>query len=98
MLRIESKAHGSNGLELHLEGQVVGPWVVELERICEDALTAGSHLLLDLGNVSFVSREGVALLARLRDGHACLSNCSSFVAEQLKANDVAGGRERSDER
>jgi hypothetical protein len=48
----------------------------------------GAELHLDLSTVSFVSREGVDLLSRLRDGHARLLNCSRFVAEQLKA---AGG-------
>jgi len=97
MLRIESTANGSDDLELYLEGQVVGPWVAELERVCEDALAQGSRLVLDLARVSFVSREGLLLLARLRDGDACLVNYSTFVAEQLKAHDAAERRESANE-
>jgi hypothetical protein len=70
---------------VHLEGQVVGPWVAELERVCEPLLAGGAELHLDLSTVSFVGRDGVELLSRLRDGHARLLNCSPFVAEQLKA-------------
>jgi len=70
---------------LRLEGQVVGPWVDELERVCEPFLSRGIALSLDLGTVSFVSREGAALLRRLGDARARLLNCSRFVAEQLKA-------------
>lgn len=70
---------------LHLEGQVIGPWVEELGRVCEPILATGAGLSLDLSSVSFVSREGACLLWRLRDERVTLRNCSRFVAEQLKA-------------
>jgi len=73
---------------LNLEGQLIGPWVEELERVCEPILARGAGLSLDLSTVSFVSREGVDLLWRLRDRRALLANCSRFVAEQIKAQDV----------
>ena len=69
---------------LDLEGQVIGPWVQELDRVCEPILARGAGLSLDLSSVSFVSREGAELLWRLRDRHTRLLNCSRFVAEQLK--------------
>lgn len=70
---------------MHLEGQVIGPWVEELGQVCEPILAIGAGLSLDLANVSFVSREGVRLLWRLRDERVALLNCSRFVAEQIKA-------------
>ena len=78
---------GAETAVVHLEGQVIGPWVAELERVCEPLLARGAELRLDLSTVSFVDRDGVELLSRLRDGHARLLNCSRFVTEQLK---VAG--------
>ena len=70
---------------LDLEGQLIGPWVRELDRVCEPILARGAGLSLDLSSVSFVSREGVELLWRLRDRQTRLLNCSRFVAEQLQA-------------
>jgi anti-anti-sigma regulatory factor len=69
---------------VRLEGQVIGPWVEELSRVCEPILTSGSSLALDLSDVSFVSREGVRVLCELRAQHVLLQNCSRFVVEQLK--------------
>ena len=56
----------------------------ELGRVCAPILATGTRLSLDLSGVSFVSREGVRLLWRLRDEQVILLNCSRFVAEQLK--------------
>ncbi len=69
---------------LKLEGRVVGPWVEELRLICHSVLATGGGLTLDLSYVAFVDRNGVALLQQLMTGHVTVTNCSSFVAEQLK--------------
>ena len=51
-----------------LEGKLVGPWVNELEKHWESALAASPSrtMLVDLADVSFVDRDGRALLARMR--------------------------------
>ena len=85
MLKIVLKENPGRGSTLHLEGQLIGPWVEELRRTCEPLLTHGAELSLDLSSVSFVSREGVRTLWELRDRQVTLLNCSRFVAEQLKA-------------
>ena len=85
MLKIVPGNAPSHETTLHLEGQVIGPWVEELGRVCAPILATGTRLSLDLSGVSFVSREGVRLLWRLRDERVTLLNCSRFVAEQLKA-------------
>lgn len=84
MLKIVATTQSEDTVVLHLEGQVIGPWVAELERVCEPIIARGRQLELDLATVSFVGREGVELLSRLRLGRARLLNCSGFVAEQLK--------------
>ena len=88
MLKIVRKEGSTETPILDLEGQVIGPWVQELDRLCEPILARGAGLSLDLSSVSFVSREGVELLWRLRDRHTRLLNCSRFVAEQLKPHDA----------
>ena len=85
MLKMVVSEKAGDGTTVRLEGQVIGPWVEELSRVCEPILTSGARLFLDLCDVSFVSREGVRLLWGLRDRHVVLQNCSGFVAEQLKA-------------
>jgi len=88
MLKIVMKEGPLEPPVLDLEGQVIGPWVQELDRVCEPILALGAGLCLDLSGVSFVSRDGVELLRRLRDRRTRLLNCSRFVAEQLRAHDA----------
>jgi hypothetical protein len=91
MLRIVSGESARQDAVLYLEGQLIGPWVEELQRVCEPLLSEGRRLRLEFANGSVVSREGVELLSRLRVGHARLLNCSRFVAEQLKTHERARG-------
>ena len=81
---------GDVGACVDLEGQIIGPWVGELARICEPLLGGTRPLTLDLAAVSFVGREGVALLARLRHDGVTLRNCSRLIDEQLKARETNG--------
>lgn len=74
----------SGGTTLHLEGQVVGPWVGEPGRVGDSILSTGVTLVLELSSVSFVGREGVPPPWRLRDEQVTCLNCSRFVAEQVK--------------
>ena len=87
MLKIESGGHGDDGATLVLEGHLGGPWVDELRRACETLLASSPRLILDLGLVTFVDREGVELLRALAGGRAMVTNCSPFVAEQLRASE-----------
>ncbi len=83
MLRITEKAVSDGNATLSLEGRVVGPWVVEVRRVCEGFV--GCKLSLDLAEVSFIDREGVTLFQDLQKCHVSLLNCSAFLLEQLKA-------------
>jgi len=83
MLKIVVTEPEGDGAILRLEGQIIGPWVDELQRACERLLGA-SCLTLDLSNVSFVERRGVELLRSLGTRGVPLLHCSPFVAEQLK--------------
>jgi ABC-type transporter Mla MlaB component len=70
---------------LRLQGDVIGLWVEELRRSCDLAQAAGQAVTVDLTDVGFVDRDGVALLHRLEASGVALENASRFVAEQLKA-------------
>jgi ABC-type transporter Mla MlaB component len=84
MLRISVIETGNETSALRLEGRVMGPWVAEVRRLCKPLLESRADLTLDLSEVSFIDVEGLALFQELRDRHVVLSNCSPFVAEQLK--------------
>jgi hypothetical protein len=83
VLRISVVKAPDEAITLRLEGQVRGPWVEALRTSCEQLLTSGSELTLDLAEVSFIDLDGVALCRRLRDREVAFLHCSPFVAEQL---------------
>jgi hypothetical protein len=86
IVMVETEARvdtGRDDMVLRLEGQIIGPWVEELQRTCH-WLRAGRAIALDLADVSFVERRGIELLRELRGRGVPLLNCTPFVAEQLK--------------
>jgi ABC-type transporter Mla MlaB component len=86
MLKIVVAESSQTKATLRLEGQVIGAWVGELERVAEPLLAQAVAIELDLASVSFVDRDGVELLVRLAERGARLLHCSPFVAEQLRAH------------
>jgi len=91
MLRISEIRTTKSSVTLGLEGRMTGPWVQEVRDFCEQFLSDGQHLSLDLGELSFVDREGVNLFRNLSIRGVALTNYSPFIAERLKevaANDA----------
>jgi anti-anti-sigma regulatory factor len=84
MLKIGPVETGNGPTKLRLEGRLIGPWVEELRRACEQVLTTGANLALDLSDVSFLDRSGVELIQSLRNRNVALLSCSVFIAEQLR--------------
>ena len=84
MLKISVQATAKGVMTLLLAGQVSGPWVAELERVCNNLLAQGGSLMLDLEEVSFIDREGIRLLRHLQQQHVTFVHCSPFVVEQLR--------------
>ena len=85
MLKISQAGKANQSVTLKLEGRVVGPWVGELSQICELLLSEGRALKLDLADVSFADASGVAALSSFKSRGVTVTNCSPFVAEQLKS-------------
>ena len=84
MLKISDTQTSEGNVVLKLEGRIVGPWVGELERASERILDAGRSLKLDLVDVSYVDREGAALLRKFKRRRIVLEGCSPFLTEELK--------------
>jgi len=85
MLRIEPVETSSGHCLLRLEGEVLGPWVDEMSRACDQALATGAKLTLDLTDVTFLDRQGIELFRRLIKAGVVVLNCSPFLQTQLGA-------------
>ncbi len=83
MLRITEERTRENKLVLQLEGQLIGPWVSELNRLCEKSAPQGRGFSIDLALLSFADRDGISLLKDLRNRGAAVINGSPFLREQL---------------
>ena len=55
-----------------------------LQRTCEAELKKGARVTIDLKNVSFADRDGIALLRSLTDCRVELLNPLPFIAEQIR--------------
>jgi ABC-type transporter Mla MlaB component len=55
-----------------------------LQRTYEAQLKKGVQVALDLKNVSFADRDGIALLRNLKDRGVEILNALPFIAEQIK--------------
>ena len=67
MLRITTYDQ-AGAMSFLVEGKLVGPWVTELEKCWESALSAdpSGAVLVNLASVTFIDSEGQALLTRMR--------------------------------
>ncbi len=83
MLRITCVTGRDSAPTLRLEGKLLGPWVAELGRVCDELPCTAGRLSLDLSAVTFVDGPGVALLRDLLGRGATLAACSGLVAELL---------------
>ena len=84
MLKISIINDSDQAIELQLEGKLVGPWVEELRRLSDEALSQQKNVSLDLKKVWFVDSRGVTLLNDLAKRQVSELNCSQFVSQQLK--------------
>lgn len=84
MLRISVISESDRAVEFQLEGKLVGPWVDELRKLGNQALSQQKTVSLDLGRVWFVDGQGVALLKDFARRQVSELNCSPFLRQQLQ--------------
>lgn len=84
MLRISVISESDRAIEFQLEGKLVGPWVEELRKLGNAALSQQKAVSLDLARVSFVDGHGVVLLKDFARRQVSQLNCSQFLSQQLK--------------
>ncbi len=85
MFRISEVSDSRAILTVRFEGRLVGAWVLEARRYCEQRAKEIATLRIDLADLLYLDRKGVHLLADLRATGVCLLNASPFVERQLKA-------------
>ena len=83
MLRISVIKSTGETVTLHLDGQVTGRWAKLLKRMCEVQLKKDVRITIELRNVSFADRDGIALLRNLTDRQVKILNALPFIAEQI---------------
>jgi ABC-type transporter Mla MlaB component len=84
VLKISIVGDSDEAIEFHLEGKLVGPWVDEVRRLGEQALSHKKLVTLDLKNVLFVDSRGAALLRDFSRRQVSQLNCSQFLLQQMK--------------
>jgi ABC-type transporter Mla MlaB component len=90
MLKISVIESDDEPAILLLDGQVAGPWVQLLQTMCEAQLKRYAQVTLDLKNVSFADREGIALLRSLTDRRVAILNAAPFIAGQIRNAEHGG--------
>jgi hypothetical protein len=85
MLRITQTVQTDRSVTLRVEGEMIGPWVAELVRVCAEKLAAGTTVVLEMADVSFLERKGALALVGLIERGVVAAHCSAFLTEQLKA-------------
>ena len=83
MLRISVIKSSGETVTLNLDGQVTGRWAKLLKRMCEVRLKKDIRITIDLRNVSFADRDGIALLRNLAERQVKILNALPFIAEQI---------------
>ncbi|WP_447977478.1 STAS domain-containing protein [Candidatus Nitrospira bockiana] len=84
MLRISRSADDGATVSLRLEGKIHREWVALLEQECLQLSAAGKRVVLDLLQVSYIDREGVDLVRKMRQGSVRLVNCPAFLQALLR--------------
>ena len=84
MLRISEVELLDDATTLRMEGEMIGAGVEEVRQLIAQSLAAGQRLTLDLAELRFVDRDGVALFRELAGHQVQFINCSPFLNEQLK--------------
>lgn len=83
MLRITGIEPSARDVILRLEGKLIGPWVNELKSNCAIVREERRQLLLEMAEVSFVDRSGIALLRVLQESGVELAGCLPLISEEL---------------
>jgi ABC-type transporter Mla MlaB component len=87
IVRVDGDTSPSHSIPtLKLEGKLVGPWVDELSRACDELQTSPSGLCLNVSAVTFIDPAGIKLLGDLIRRGTTIRECTGFIEELLGRN------------
>ena len=84
VLKISITEAAGEPVTLQLDGQVSGRWVELLHKTSEVQLKKGAQVTIDLRNVSFADRDGIALLRDLANRRVQILHALPFIADQIR--------------
>ena len=84
MLKISMIESTEGAVKIRIDGQISGEGVKLLQRTCKAQLENGLRLAVDLQNVSFVDRDGIAVLRTLQQFNVGFLNAPLFITEQIR--------------
>ena len=101
MIRITVVPREHSATRVIVEGRITNVSSVELAGLCQQHLTRGDNLQLDLSAVTFADRDGVALVRGLISQGCVLEECSELVrtlvedhsSQPAKSNGAADERQ-----
>ncbi|MSS71126.1 MAG: hypothetical protein EXS64_06530 [Candidatus Latescibacteria bacterium] len=85
MLRITQI--GESPSTLKVEGRIISDWAAVLEDESRKLIEAKQAVVLDFSNVSFIDRQGVATVRRLKAGDVRIINCSPLIEDMLNGEE-----------
>jgi anti-anti-sigma regulatory factor len=94
VLRLTQTSHGTGDIVLVVEGRIVSDWAGVLEQECLKLLDRGSHVVLDIGQVSYLDRRGVRVLRELLQKRLTIQNGTPLVEELLQESTDAPDHQR----
>lgn len=83
MVRITRVAESPSQVTLKLEGRIVSDWVSVVEGECLTGLHERGRVVLDVSEVTFIDRGGLAMLRRIASPHLQIINASALIEEFL---------------
>jgi anti-anti-sigma regulatory factor len=84
VLRIQREELDAHTAVLALQGRIALEWADLLERECQELSRWGFEVVLDLSEVVFIGRSGLAVLGRLGQAGVRIIGCSPLVAAMLE--------------
>lgn len=84
MLKISTIESLYGTKKIRIDGQLTGEGVELLQQTCREYLDQGLQLSVDLQNVSFVDRDGIATIRNLKEQEVAFTNAPPFIVEQIR--------------
>lgn len=86
MLKISESRHSNGEMLLKLEGKIIGPWVIELEKECAKYMNnADSEIFMDFSDVTYICDDGLAFLVKNKK-KINIINAQPYIGLCLKRN------------